>query len=148
MSGHSHGSSGCGDGAHHHESASSESASLAAADLGAPRALSNTAIASAAVLQYETHADDSSLPVAFIHAEALYHHVIEGTPLSSCTNHHMGEHISEAIRCFLRCSSLVRSESIFSSNEAVADINTEDLQYLLIDYYIASLRQQVMGDTR
>ena len=98
----------------------------------------------------------------FLRAEQLYHH-IEGdallisssSPTSStssssvltsmlapCTNHSLTIHVQDALAAFLHCSDMVRREGIFSKDEIIEDINTEDIRYLLIEYYIALLRMK------
>jgi hypothetical protein len=44
-----------------------------------------------------------------------------------------------------RCSRAIRELGIMSKNERVEDMNTEDLKYLLVDFYHAALLQQVHG---
>jgi hypothetical protein len=53
--------------------------------------------------------------------------------------------ILECVGVALRCSRAVRDLGIMSKNERVEDINTEDLKYLLVDFYHAALLQQVHG---
>jgi len=109
---------------------------------------------------------DMSLAAQFLRAEALYHHVVESSPMpgdladecaalgggggaaaatGGCA--HPVAHLPDAIAAFERAAAAVRREGTFSSNEGVADIATGDLQYLLIDYYEARLRQQTPPDS-
>jgi hypothetical protein len=85
----------------------------------------------------------ASLREEFLRAERLYHHVVDD--VGECEGEHSVErHITDALGAFTRCSALVRSEGVFSPNETMDDISTGALQYLLIEFYIAALRQRRM----
>ncbi len=60
---------------------------------------------------------------------------------SSCLN---GQ-VAEGVALAARCSRAVREAGVMSRNERVEDINTEDLRYLLVDYYHAGLLQAMQG---
>ena len=47
-----------------------------------------------------------------------------------------------------RCRSLISNLSIFSPNEELEDISTQNLQYLTVDYLLADLLLQSYGDSR
>lgn len=109
--------------------------------------------------------EEYTLRNEFFRAEQLYHHIegndtvlssssssssteVETTLLlpwtvgSPCTHHSLPIHIQDALQAFFRCSDMIRREAIFSTDEIVEDINTEDLRYLLTEYYIALLRMK------
>lgn len=91
-------------------------------------------------------------------AEALYHHIQDGTPIPDCDGegsaaaaageasgrlpHDINRHTADAFGAFLRVSQMIRRESIFSGNESLADVQTAHLPLLLTEFYIARLRQQ------
>lgn len=54
------------------------------------------------------------------------------------------EKVDKAIGLLLECETLVRKENTFSKNEEVDDINTEDLKYLQISFYLGRLLQKVL----
>ncbi|KAJ3330297.1 hypothetical protein HDU76_006014 [Blyttiomyces sp. JEL0837] len=47
--------------------------------------------------------------------------------------------VAKAMELFERCARLVQSLSMFSSNEEVEDINTSDLRFLLVEFYLGEL---------
>lgn len=53
------------------------------------------------------------------------------------------EKVDKALCLLEECETLVRKESTFSKNEEVDDINTEDLKYLQIPFYLGRLLQKV-----
>lgn len=85
---------------------------------------------------------ETSLALEFSRAQQLYQHIDTGE--GECELHSVPKHVDDALRAFLRCDVAVRRERVFSANEELEDIHTELLQYLLIDHYIASLRQRLM----
>jgi hypothetical protein len=96
---------------------------------------------------------DADLPRTFARAEALFHHVVDGDALpGGCGGeggasgaHDEARHVRDGVAALVRCAALVRSTGAVSSNECVDDMRTEDLRYLLVEYYLAGLRQRV-GD--
>ena len=89
----------------------------------------------------------ASLSAEYLRAEALYHHISAGSPLAECnggdgSSHDLARHTTDALAAFLRCSEAIRREALFSSNEDAADVPTAHLQYLLCEYYVASLWQR------
>lgn len=50
--------------------------------------------------------------------------------------------VSEVIKKFLDCQSLVSRLALFSTNESYDDINTQDIKYLAIPYYLASVSEK------
>ncbi|KAJ3171820.1 hypothetical protein HK101_011225 [Irineochytrium annulatum] len=91
-------------------------------------------------------ANERSLKTVFREADELYQS-IESSSLSS-NDPALQKDIARALQCFQDCSSMVRSLSIFSSNEVLDDINTSDLRYLLVDFYIGVLYQKIVGGDR
>lgn len=97
---------------------------------------------------------DADLPRAFARAEALFHHVVDGESMpGGCGGedggggaHDEARHVRDGVAALLRCAALVRSTGAVSSNECAGDMRTEDLRYLLVEYYAAGLRQRVGGD--
>lgn len=99
-----------------------------------------------------------SLAAEFMRAEALYHHIQDGTPIPDCDGdgsaaaaageasgrlpHDNNRHSADALGAFLRVSQMIRRESVFSGNESLADVQTAHLPLLLTEFYIARLRQQ------
>ncbi|KAI9021928.1 TAP42-like protein [Hyaloraphidium curvatum] len=63
---------------------------------------------------------------------------IETTSLSSSDARYQ-ELVAEAVQLFTDCMQMVRSLSLFSSNESVEDLGTGDLPLLLVDAYLADL---------
>lgn len=51
--------------------------------------------------------------------------------------------IDNIINLLLQCEKDVIKEGIYSKNEEIDDINTEDLKYLQIPFYISQLLQKV-----
>jgi len=56
--------------------------------------------------------------------------------------------LEEALRHFWRCKNLVQQLSIFSSNETVEDVNTTDLKYVLVPWYLGDLAGRLQGPKR
>lgn len=100
---------------------------------------------------------DGSFKTSFLRAEALYHHIIDDTP--ACPDvteaagdaatvggtqgvHDVAKHVEDAIRLFSACMKQLRYDGLISANETVKDMSTDTLQYLLIDFYLASLHQR------
>ncbi len=83
---------------------------------------------------------DEALPIAFSRAERLYHHLDEGAPDASCTSHDVATHAADAVRAFISCAASVRRDGLTSLGETAHEMKTEDLRYLLLEYYVASLR--------
>jgi hypothetical protein len=105
-----------------------------------------------------------------LRAEALYHHINDGTPIPECEGpasaaaaageeahsvsgtagsaadsrlpHDNNRHTQDALTAFLRCADMIRREAVFSRNEELHDVPTGSIQYLLCEFYIASLRQR------
>lgn len=83
-----------------------------------------------------------SLPLEYSRAELLFHHIEDGS--GECEDHSVPRHVNDALAAFTNCASIIRREAIFSDNEIVEDMNTEDLKYLLVEVYIAALQSKVM----
>ena len=81
-----------------------------------------------------------SLSVAWLRAEALYHHIEDGGP-ENCPDatHSPPAHVAAALVAFRGCAEAVRRAALFSDNEAVEDVATPHLRYLLAEYYVAAL---------
>jgi hypothetical protein len=141
--GHSHGG-GCG---HSHGSGPPPPSSPKTSS-AAPKGSDddeNERLLYAGIVQAEKRPDRpaGSLREEFLRAERLYHHVVDD--IGECDGEHsVDKHVNDALVAFTRCSAWVRSEGIFSSNESLDDISTSSLQYLLIEFYIATLRQRRM----
>ncbi|KAF2083174.1 type 2A phosphatase-associated protein 42 [Saccharata proteae CBS 121410] len=58
------------------------------------------------------------------------------------------EKLSAAIATYEKCSEAVDRISLFSPNETLEDISSNDLQYMPIDFHIAELVQRVSGGDR
>ena len=81
------------------------------------------------------------LSLEYSRAELLFRHIERGDTCDE--DHDPARHALDALRAFLRCSELARQEGVLpSKNESIDDILTENLRYLLIEYYIAILRSQ------
>lgn len=113
----------------------------------APSTLLSSATAEVLRRVHESIAEES-LPALFARAEALFHHIVDGAALEECKDHDQLAHTADALAAFVRCSSMVRTEGIFSRNESMGDMKTEDLQYLLIEFFIAELRQRAQPEVR
>jgi hypothetical protein len=81
-----------------------------------------------------------SLPAAWLRAEALFHHIEDGGP-ENCPDaeHSPPAHVAAALAAFSGCADAVRRAALFSDNEAVEDVATPHLRYLLAEYYVAAL---------
>jgi hypothetical protein len=142
--GHSHGG-GCG---HAHDGPSpSEPAPGSSESNGAFAAVLGLAPAHVSLRP------EYSLPLEFSRGEQLYRHIEEGFGAGAgpegfvCESHSVPDHVSDALHAFLRCAEMVRRDGVFSKDEIVEDINTEDLRYVLIEYYLASLQSRSTGPT-
>lgn len=83
----------------------------------------------------------ASLREEFLRAERLYHHVVDDA--GGCEGEHsVDRHVTDALAAFSRCSRIVREEGLFSRNETLDDVAAGTLQYLLLEFYIATLRQR------
>ena len=106
---------------------------------------SNPAAAASAPATHPLQAagDADDLPSLFARGQALHRHLEAGC--SGGDGHSPAAHISEALSCFLRCAARVRADGILSGVDALEDVATDDLPYLLVEWYIATLRQQDPG---
>ena len=92
-------------------------------------------------LAESTSSQPLPLSLEFSRAELLYRHIERGDTCDE--DHDPVQHAIDALRAFLRCSDLARQEGVLpSKNENIDDVLTENLRYLLIEYYIAILRSQ------
>ncbi|KAJ4385171.1 Type 2A phosphatase-associated protein 42 [Neurospora sp. IMI 360204] len=55
--------------------------------------------------------------------------------------------LSAAIKLYQSCLSQISALSLFSSNEGLEDLNTNDLPYLLVNYHLAELIQKIPSPT-
>ena len=55
------------------------------------------------------------------------------------------EELQAGVAVAARCCRAVREAGVMSKNESADDINTEDLKYLLADFYHGALVQQLSG---
>jgi immunoglobulin-binding protein 1 len=58
------------------------------------------------------------------------------------------EMLSSVVRDLERCQKLVVELSIFSPNEELEDISTQNIQYLTIDYHLAELKMKAYDQNR
>lgn len=54
----------------------------------------------------------------------------------------MAQALEDAIKLFEDTRNLIRQMSLFSNNESIEDVNTAEIRFLLVDYYLAVLVQQ------
>ncbi|QDS73206.1 hypothetical protein FKW77_003047 [Venturia effusa] len=87
-----------------------------------------------------------SLRALFSDAEALRKR-LESSALSP-TSSEFQENLTSAIATYEECLKVARQVSLFSPNESLEDINSGDLQYLLINYHLAELIQQLTTGNR
>jgi hypothetical protein len=105
--------------------------------------------ATASVLSHVEKANSQeSLESLYLKGEAMYHHIVDGAATVECVTHDLDSHTASALASFIDASQLIRIEGIFSSNETVDDIKTEDLQFLLVEFYIAQLRMRAAPSDR
>lgn len=86
-----------------------------------------------------------TLRTVFFEAEA---HRKKLETFSSSTSAEFQENLAAALKGYEDSWKMVQQLSLFSPNEAVDDINSGDLQFLPIDYYIAELIQKATGGDR
>jgi len=55
------------------------------------------------------------------------------------------EDIKRCIETFVVCDECVRKFALFSKNEDKEDVNTEDLCFVLLNYYVAKLRMKIIS---
>ena len=86
------------------------------------------------------------LAPSFLAGQELFHEIIS---CSLCaTEDDFQAMVARALATFQRCAELVRSLAVFSKGEEVDDVNTEDLKFLLIDYYSAMLHLKIVDRNR
>ncbi|EKG16740.1 TAP42-like protein [Macrophomina phaseolina MS6] len=56
--------------------------------------------------------------------------------------------LQSAIATYEECLTVADRVSLFSSNEALEDVSSGDIQYMLIDYHLAELVQRITGSDR
>jgi hypothetical protein len=76
--------------------------------------------------------DDLPLPVLFAEATDIYKRIVIGGVEEEAA-------INRCMAVLDKVASLVRLAGVFSPNESADDIQTNDLQYLLVDYMVAKL---------
>jgi immunoglobulin-binding protein 1 len=86
-----------------------------------------------------------SLRQLFVEAEAQ-RKTLDG--FSSTTDSSFQENLASAIAGYEECLRVADAVSLFSPNETLDDLNTNDLQYLLIRYHLAELTLKVTGGDR
>lgn len=57
-------------------------------------------------------------------------------------------HLEAAISSFVRCLKFIRDLSVFSPNEELEDISTQNLQFLTVDYLLADLLLKTYDENR
>lgn len=87
-----------------------------------------------------------SLRVLFSDAEGLRQGA-ESSSLSPMSSEFQ-ENLTSAIATYEECLKVARQVSLFSPNESLEDINSGDLQYLLINYHLAELIQRITSGNR
>ena len=58
------------------------------------------------------------------------------------------DHLEAAVSGLVRCLRLIKALSLFSPNEELEDISTQNLQFLTVDYLLADLLLKSYDDTR
>jgi hypothetical protein len=92
-------------------------------------------------LAESTSSQPLPLSLEYSRAELLFRHIERGDTCDE--DHDPIRHAKDALQAFLRCSDLARQEGVLpSKDENIDDILTENLRYILIEYYIAILRSQ------
>ena len=86
------------------------------------------------------------LRTKFLEAQTLFQSVNDSS-LSS-TDSKFQDDVKKCANMLMECRNLIKSESVFSKGEEEEDVNTEDLKYLLVEYYLACLQQKVVDDDR
>jgi immunoglobulin-binding protein 1 len=83
---------------------------------------------------------DQSLSSTFASAESLREQIASGSLPSN-------EALPKLIQLYTQCAKLIHTLSLFSPNETLEDISSSELQYLLVDYFLADalFRQQSQG---
>lgn len=137
--GHSHG---CGDHSHEFENSHDTSSDIQNGPLE-----SGFASAHQALDQIMNAASSDSLDMEWSRAEALFHHIENEDSSFECDEHDIGKHCVEALAAFMKCSKMIREADLYpSSNEIVEEIETENLKYLLVNFYIGKLQQMDTGN--
>jgi immunoglobulin-binding protein 1 len=80
--------------------------------------------------------ESRSLQVAFADAESKR---AELDDFSSSSNPNYQATLNSAIATYTECRQIVDQISLFSPNESLEDIASNELQYLILDYYLADL---------
>ncbi|KAF2671576.1 TAP42-like protein [Microthyrium microscopicum] len=84
---------------------------------------------------------DQSLSAMYRTAEALREQIYDGSIPSSTG-------IPTLIALYQQCAKLISSVSLFSPNETIDDIASSELQYILVDYFLAdALFKTTAGDS-
>ncbi|KAI9141141.1 TAP42-like protein [Paraphysoderma sedebokerense] len=112
--------------------------SMVTADLLAALPSSNSSNTSTS-----TTSSTTSLPAAFRSAQASYLDLQTSSLPSSSPQYQ--SLLNDALSAFNTAALLILKLSIFSPNEELDDINTSNLQYLLIDAYIGSLTLNIVN---
>ncbi|KAJ3410691.1 hypothetical protein HDV05_003488 [Chytridiales sp. JEL 0842] len=89
---------------------------------------------------------EKSLNQLFKEAQGLYK-TIDGST-SSSSDPSLQADISTAVSKLETCVSMIRNLAIFSSNETLEDINTLDLRFFLVDYYLGELHLRIVDKDR
>lgn len=88
---------------------------------------------------------ERSLKTAFADAEQKRDHL---STLSSSITDEYQENLAAAIASYQECIQIASAISLFSPNESLEDVNSTDLQYLLLHYHLAELIQKTTRTDR
>jgi immunoglobulin-binding protein 1 len=69
-------------------------------------------------------------------------------PGESTTSASFQENLANAIATYEECLKVASRVSLFSPNETLEDINSKDLQYLLLNFHLAELTLKITGGDR
>ena len=82
----------------------------------------------------------------FVEAQQLFQKIDDSSMAS--TDARFQDEVKRCISLMTECRALVKSQSVFSKGEEVEDVNTEDLKYLLVEYYMGQLELNLVDDVR
>jgi hypothetical protein len=83
---------------------------------------------------------DGSLTELYDQAASMYHSIENGQVDD------LQESVKKCMSSYEKCSSLIRSNSVFSTNESLSDLSTRRLAYVLVPLRLAQLQDKVSID--